>query len=173
LTIGNHELYVTEIAYETFSNFSKVYGDKYLTSNVQIRNPTTGQFEYIGSPYRYFTTERGLNVMAFGVLFDFTGNSNVSKVIKAADMVKEQWFLDAVNYKDPIDLFVLTGHNPVRFNESSSSFDTVFSAIRSQRPDVPIQGFGGHTHIRDFAVWDNKATALESGKHRIAITYKP
>ncbi|KAJ4341202.1 hypothetical protein N0V87_001942 [Didymella glomerata] len=165
LTIGNHELYVTEIAYETFSNFSKVYGDKYLTSNVQIKNPSTGAFEYIGAQYRYFTTERGLNVMAFGVLFDFTGNSNVSKVIKAADLVKEQWFLDAVNYKDPIDLFVLTGHNPVRFNESSSSFDTVFSAIRSQRPDVPIQGFGGHTHIRDFAVWDNKATALESGRY--------
>lgn len=102
--------------------------------------------------------------MAFGVLFDFTGNSNVSKVIKAADLVKEQWFLDAVNYKDPIDLFVLTGHNPVRFSESSSSFDTVFGAIRGQRPDVPIQGFGGHTHIRDFTVWDNKATAIESGK---------
>ncbi|KAL1656095.1 hypothetical protein SLS61_001166 [Didymella pomorum] len=165
LTIGNHELYVTEIAYETFSNFSKVYGDKYLTSNVQIKNPSTGAFEYIGAQYRYFTTERGLNVMAFGVLFDFTGNSNVSKVIKAADLVKEQWFLDAVNYKDPIDLFVLTGHNPVRFNESSSSFDTVFSAIRSHRPDIPIQGFGGHTHIRDFAVWDNKATALESGRY--------
>ncbi|KAJ4355129.1 hypothetical protein N0V95_003211 [Ascochyta clinopodiicola] len=165
LTIGNHELYVTEIAYETFSNFSKVYGDKYLTSNVQIKNPATGQFEYIGAQYRYFTTERGLRIMAFGVLFDFTGNSNVSKVIKAADLVKEQWFLDAVNYKDPIDLFVLTGHNPVRLNESSSSFDTVFGAIRGERPDVPIQGFGGHTHIRDFTVWDNKATALESGRY--------
>ena len=59
LTIGNHELYVTEIAYETFSNFSRVYGDKYLTSNVQIINPKTGQFEYIGHKYRYFTTEHG------------------------------------------------------------------------------------------------------------------
>jgi len=59
LTIGNHELYVTEIAYETFSNFSRVYGDKYLTSNVQIINPKTGQFEYIGHKYRYFTTEYG------------------------------------------------------------------------------------------------------------------
>lgn len=164
LTIGNHELYVTEIAYETFRNFSKVYGDKYLTSNVQIINPATNQFEYIGKQYRYFTTERGLRIMAFGVLFDFTGNSNVSKVIKAADMVKQQWFLDAVNYKEPIDLFLLTGHNPVRFSSSSSSFNTVFGAIRGQRPDVPIQGFGGHTHVRDFAVWDNKATALESGR---------
>jgi len=59
LTIGNHELYVTEIAYETFSNFSRVYGDKYLTSNVQIISPKTGQFEYIGHKYRYFITEHG------------------------------------------------------------------------------------------------------------------
>jgi hypothetical protein len=107
--------------------------------------------------------------MAFGVLFDFTGNSNVSKVIKAADMVQESWFKDAINYKEPIDLFVLTGHNPVRFNVSSSSFKTVFSAIRSARPDVPIQGFGGHTHIRDFTVWDDKATALESGEFYLCI----
>lgn len=56
---GNHELYVTDIAYETFSQFSKVYGDRYLTTNVQIINPATGKFEYIGAKYRYFTTEHG------------------------------------------------------------------------------------------------------------------
>jgi len=59
LAIGNHELYVTEIAYEHFNNFSKVYGERYLTSNVQIINPATGKFEYIGAKYRYFTTEQG------------------------------------------------------------------------------------------------------------------
>jgi hypothetical protein len=42
--------------------------------------------------------------MSFGVLFDFTGNSNVSKVIKAADMIKEEWFIDAVNYAEPIGM---------------------------------------------------------------------
>jgi hypothetical protein len=56
---GNHELYVSEIAYETFANFSKLYGERYLTSNVQILNPATGKFEYIGSKYRYFTTAHG------------------------------------------------------------------------------------------------------------------
>ena len=57
--VGNHELYITDIAYETFNQFSKVYGDRYVTSNVQIINPATGQFEYVGKPYRYFTTEHG------------------------------------------------------------------------------------------------------------------
>jgi hypothetical protein len=103
--------------------------------------------------------------MAFGVLFDFTGNSNVSKIIKAADMVKQPWFEQAVNYTKPIDLFVVVGHNPVRTTVSSSTFGTVFSAIRKVRPDTPIQSFGGHTHIRDFVVYDNKATGIESGRY--------
>lgn len=90
----------------------------------------------------------GLRIMAFGVLYDFTGNSNVSKVIKARDLVKESWFLDAVKYPQPIDLFIMLGHNPVRTTVSSSTFGTIYSAIRSLRPTIPIQTFGGHTHIR-------------------------
>lgn len=103
--------------------------------------------------------------MAFGVLFDFTGNSNVSKVIKAADMIKQQWFLDAVNYPEPIDLFVLLGHNPIRTTVSSSTMGVVYRKIRSLRPDIPLQAFGGHTHIRDFQVYDDRSTGLESGRY--------
>jgi len=165
LTIGNHELYVTDIAYETFSNFSKHYGEKYLTSNVQIINKATGRFEYIGNRYRYFMTKHGLRIMAFGVLFDFTGNSNVSKVTIAEEMVKEPWFIDAVHYKEPIDLFVLIGHNPVRNNTGDSTFAFLYQTIRSMRPDVPIQGFGGHAHVRDFVVFDESSTALASGRY--------
>ncbi|KAI4087355.1 MAG: hypothetical protein LQ344_006850 [Seirophora lacunosa] len=134
LTIGNHELYVTDIAYETFNQFSKVYGDRYVTSNVQIMNPATGKFEYIGSKYRYFTTDHGLRIMAFGVLFDFTGNSNVSKVIKARDLVKEEWFLEAVNYPEPVDLFIVVGHNPVRTTKAikvSNATSTANSSVSS------------------------------------------
>lgn len=165
LTIGNHELYITEIAYETSNQFAKAYGDRYLTSNVKILNPKTGQFEYIGAQYRYFTTEMGLRVMAFGVLFDFTGNSNVSQVIKTKDLVKEQWFLDAINYPQEIDLFLVIGHNPPRPTVSSSTFGLLHSTIRGLRPNVPIQAFGGHTHIRDFAVYDEMSTGMESGRY--------
>lgn len=56
---GNHELYVADISYETFNGFAKVYGERYITSNVQINNPKTGAFEYIGNRYRYFTTKQG------------------------------------------------------------------------------------------------------------------
>jgi 2',3'-cyclic-nucleotide 2'-phosphodiesterase (5'-nucleotidase family) len=165
LTIGNHELYVTDIVYETFSQFAKVYGERYITSNVQILNNSTGQFEYIGQKYRYFTTPKGLRIMAFGVHYDFTGNSNVSKVIKAADLVKQDWFLNAVNFKKPIDMFLVIGHNPIRTAVSLSTFGTLYKTIHGLRPDIPIQAFGGHTHIRGFTVYDIMSTGLESGRY--------
>ncbi|KAL8993226.1 MAG: hypothetical protein Q9169_006509 [Polycauliona sp. 2 TL-2023] len=129
-TTDTHGWLEGEIAYETFNQFSKVYGDRYITSNIQITNPATGQFEYIGSKYRYFTTDHGLRIMAFGVLFDFTGNSNVSRVIKTEDLVKESWFLGAVQYPQPIDLFIVIGHNPIRPSVSSSTFGTLYNISR-------------------------------------------
>lgn len=165
LTIGNHELYLSSVAYETFSNFSSYYGDKYLTSNVQILNPATNALEYIGKQFKYFTTPMGLRVMAFGVLFDFTGNSNATVVTKAATMVKQAWFLNAINTTQPVDMFIVLGHNIVRPTTSGSTFGTIFSAIRAVRPTTPIQFFGGHSHIRDFAVFDTSSTGIESGRY--------
>lgn len=165
LTIGNHELYVADVAYETFNQFAKKYGDRYVTSNVQILNNATGKFEYIGKPYRYFTTQHGLRIMAFGVLYDFTGNTNLTKVTKAVDLVKQSWFLNAVNTTDPVDLFLVIGHNPARSTVSSSTFGLIQSTIRKIRPNTPIQLFGGHNHVRDFAIYDGSSTALGSGRY--------
>lgn len=54
-------------------NYAKKWGDRYLTSNVKIWNRHSGRYEYPGVTHRYFTTDMGLRVMAFGVLFDFGG----------------------------------------------------------------------------------------------------
>ncbi len=78
-------------------------------------------------------------------------------------MVKETWFIDAVRSPDPVDLFVILGHNPIRPNATACTLDLVYSTIREMRPDVPIQGFGGHFHVRDFVVYDQKTTMLASG----------
>ncbi|OAA76380.1 ser/Thr protein phosphatase family [Akanthomyces lecanii RCEF 1005] len=165
LTIGNHELYVTEVAYQMFNTWAKKWGDRYVTSNVKILNPQTNEFEYVGATHRYFTTDKGLRIMAFGVLFDFTGNSNVSQVIKAADMVQEPWFVDALNTKEPVDLFLLTGHNAISPKDQGSTFKTVWDAIRKVHPAKPITMFGGHSHIRDFAVYDENSVGIEAGRY--------
>ncbi|KAF3903884.1 hypothetical protein ABW20_dc0107616 [Dactylellina cionopaga] len=163
LTIGNHELYVADVTYDVFEKFAKFYRSRYLTSNVQIRDPKDGKFKYVGRTHKYLTTYFGVRIMAFGVLFDFTSNANNSKIIKAADMVKEQWFLDALNTPEPIDLFLVLGHNSIR--SSTSTFPIIREAIRKVHPNTPIQFFGGHSHTRDFKVFDNSSTALEPGRY--------
>lgn len=163
LTIGNHELYVADVAYDVFENFASFYRSRYLTSNVQVIDPKDGKLKYVGKTHKYFTTDFGVRIMAFGVLFDFTGNANNSKVIKAKDMVQEQWFIDAINTPEPIDLFLVLGHNSARL--SGSTFPIIREAIRKVRPDTPIQFFGGHSHTRDFKVFDNSSTALEPGRY--------
>ena len=142
LSKGNHELYESDVAYQVFSEFAKAWGDKYLTSNVKIFNPASGQYEYAGKTHRYFTTPKGIRILALGVLFDFTGNSNASQVIKAADMVKQQWFKDALTLSEPIDLFVLIGHNAARRTDRTSTLGLVWDAIRAVHPKTPIQVFG-------------------------------
>jgi hypothetical protein len=122
-------------------------------------------YRYILSFLPDSNSSSGLRIMTFGVLYDFTGNSNVSKVIKAATMVQQQWFLDAVNYDQPIDLFLLIGHNPVRTTDFANTLGLIQKTIRSIRPATPIQVFGGHSHIRDFQVYDESSTALESGRY--------
>ncbi|KAF4510344.1 hypothetical protein G6O67_002237 [Ophiocordyceps sinensis] len=165
LSIGNHELYVSEVAYQMFNEYARKWGDKYVTSNVQVLNQTSGNYEYVGVTHRYFTTAKGLRIKAFGVLFDFTGNSNASRVIKAKDMVKENWFTETLAAKEPVDMFVLFGHNPVRQSDRSNTLTVVFDAIRAAHPETPVQIFGGHTHIRDLAVYDDAAVGLESGRY--------
>ncbi|KAI1414217.1 Metallo-dependent phosphatase-like protein [Hypoxylon sp. FL1857] len=165
LAIGNHELYLANVAYQTLNEISTYWGEKYLTSNVQILNQQTSEWEYVGKTHRYFTTQHGLRIMAFGVLFDFTGNTNVTKVIPAKTMVTQKWFLDALNSQEPIDIFVVLGHNPARPSVPTSTFPVVFDAIRAVHPDTPIQFIGGHTHIRDFAVYDSSSTSIESGRY--------
>lgn len=166
LTIGNHELYYADIAYQDYDSFSKVWGDRYLTSNVQILNTTTNEYQYLGNKYRYFTTENGIRILAFGILYDFTGNTNVTKVIPSSALVNETWFTDLVSVPPaPVDLFLLIGHNTAAQQTTTGTFGYVHDAIRKVHPSTPVQIFGGHSHIRDFRVYDEASTALESGRY--------
>lgn len=173
LTPGNHELIAYDVAYEAFSSFTQVYGEKYLASNLDIckncqdNEPTEKEWVAMGSRYRHFTTKHGIRIMAFGVILDGTNNNkSMTRIQPAAEMIEEDWFKKAVNTSD-LDIFVLIGHNPVKpgIPKAESSFPLLMETLRKARPEIPVQGFGGHTHRRDFHVYDEKSSAIESGKY--------
>src|SRR5690606_21350213 len=75
ITTGNHELYKANSSNGEWTQMIPHYGSKYVTSNVEIFDPETGELKPMGTKFRKFTTKnRGYRIKAFGFLFNFKGN---------------------------------------------------------------------------------------------------
>jgi hypothetical protein len=161
ISSGNHELYKADTAEGEYYHTVRDFEGSYLASNLDIYDPKTGYLEPLAPRYKRFTTKnQGIRILAFGFIFDFTGNANNTVVTRVEDTVNEDWFKAALTDKH-LDLIVVFGHVDIR----SSEYAILFSTIRAAHPDLPIQFFGGHSHIRDYKIFDTKAVALESGRY--------
>ena len=167
LCSGNHELYKNHSSYDEYRITVPQSHGHYLASNIDIIDPDTGDRKPLAQRYTRLTTKnQGIRILAFGFLYDFTLNSNNTIVQKVEDAIEEKWFQEAIRQQD-VDLFLVIGHVPLRTPE----FKLIFRAIRRQNWDTPIQFFGGHLHIRDFAKYDSRAYALESGRYMETIGF--
>ncbi|KAH9844815.1 5' nucleotidase [Teratosphaeria destructans] len=166
ITQGNHELYVKNTSKNEYDEVVPDFKDSYISSNVDIY--VEGKQQPLAPRFRKFTTKNtGVRVLAFGFLFNFNGNANNTVVQPVQEAIKEQWFQDAIREKD-VDLFLVAGHVPLR---DSPEFDLIYKAIRKAKWDTPIVFFGGHTHIRDYRVWERKAQGIESGRYMETIGF--
>ncbi|KAF9408232.1 hypothetical protein BGZ94_002385 [Podila epigama] len=158
LAIGNHELYLNEIAEDTYRNFAPKWGRRYLTSNTFIKDAHTNKTVPIGRLYNKFRMKFGTRVMSYGFLYNFKGAaSNV--VLESANVtVTLPWFKKSL--KEDVDMYLVVGHTPVRWAETKA----VISAIRAVHPAKPILVFGGHMHQRDFIQYDERAFGLAAGR---------
>ncbi|GAD95787.1 Ser/Thr protein phosphatase family [Paecilomyces variotii No. 5] len=160
LSSGNHELYKQNTSKAEFLTTVPNFRGNYLASNIDIYDPQTQQLVPLAPRYKKFTTKnQGIRIVAFGFLFDFTGNANNTVVQPVEETVKEDWFQEAIRDKE-VDLFLVAGHVPVR----SKEYLAIFKEIRNIRWDTPIQFFGGHFHIRDYVKYDAQAYGLASGR---------
>ncbi|KAG6002725.1 hypothetical protein E4U54_000809 [Claviceps lovelessii] len=160
ICIGNHELYQASTADREVNTTVPNFQGKYIASNVDYIDPQTGERKPVAQRYRKFRTKnQGLEIVAFGFLFDFTGNANNTVVQPVADAIKEQWFQDAMREKP--DLFVVIGHVGLRMDE----YRAIFTALRKQNWHTPIAMFGGHAHVRDTRRFDSQSLAMASGRY--------
>ncbi|KAI9786232.1 MAG: hypothetical protein M1839_007643 [Geoglossum umbratile] len=164
---GNHELYKKASADREHLTTVPNFSDNYLASNLDYINPKTGERTPLAPRFRKFTTNnQGIRILAFGFLFDFMGNYNNTIVQPVEEAIMENWFQDTIRDKE-VDLFLIIGHIPVR----SKEYTAIHRAIRAVNWDTPIQFFGGHTHIRDYKIYDSKSVALESGRYMETIGF--
>ncbi|ORX37264.1 vacuolar protein [Kockovaella imperatae] len=167
LAIGNHELYEYGPAKEVYDHQDRYHG-RYITSNTNITVEKDGEWvsKPIGERYVKFRTETGRQVTAFGVIFNSQG-ANLT-IQPPSAMVKEQWFLEAI--ESPPDYFLLVGHMPVR-NDPSAQWHSVFKAIRKKHPHIPILIFGGHDHTRDCRQYDDHSIAVVPGRYLETVAF--
>ena len=159
LSIGNHELYTTQIANDTYHNFAPRWGGRYVTSNVDFN--LTGAPKPFSNRYAYWKSKHEIRIMAFAFIFNFTGNSNATVVTPVGQAVKQPWFEQQVKRTD-IDMFVVAGHITLR---NSTEWGLIYAVIREYHPTTPIQIFGGHRHVRDAVVFDTSAVGIASGRY--------
>jgi len=161
---GNHELYEADAAEREYNLTVPNFAGAYLASNLDILHPETGERVPLSRRYRQFTTKnQGIRVLAFGFLFDFDRGAKNTFVQKVRDTIEEPWFQAAIREK--VDIFVVVGHVTPR----SEEYMALYTAIRRQNWDTPIQFFGGHSHVRDYTSFDSKAHALQSGRYMETI----
>ncbi|KAL2183241.1 hypothetical protein L209DRAFT_758736 [Thermothelomyces heterothallicus CBS 203.75] len=157
---GNHELYVASTADREHQRTVPNFGQNYIASNLDYVDPESGERMPMAQRYRKFQTKnQKLDIVAFGFLFDFTGNANNTVVQPVEETVQEQWFQDAV--REEADVFVVIGHVGVHMPE----FRIIFREIRKQNPLAPILFFGGHVHVRDATAYDSRSFAVASGRY--------
>jgi len=157
---GNHELYKADTADREHEYSVPNFRDVYIASNLDYIDPKTGERKPMARRYRKFRTKnQKLDIVAFGFLFDFTGNANNTITIPVQQTIEEIWFQQAI--REETDLFVVIGHVGVQMDE----FKEIHRAIRQHNPDKPILFFGGHAHVRDATQYDSRSFALASGRY--------
>lgn len=166
MTLGNHELYLPENSVLEYSTAtSEKFKDKYVSSNVEFITDA-GESVPFGNKYRYFETENAkIRVLAFSFMFNFRRFNNRTNVVPPMEEVSKDWFKETTKrYNEgKVDLILVFGHMPVTDLED---FEMVklHHHLRNIYPDTVIQYFGGHSHIRDYVILDEKSTALQSGR---------
>ncbi|KAK3991170.1 Metallo-dependent phosphatase-like protein [Cladorrhinum sp. PSN332] len=157
---GNHELYHASTADAEHRFTVPNFKDKYIASNLDYILPETGKRVPMAQRYRKFQTKnQKVDVVAFGFLFDFTGNDKNTIVQPVKQTIQEPWFQKAI--REETDVFIVIGHVGVQMQE----FKDIFKAIRAQNLVAPILFFGGHVHIRDATAYDGRSFAIASGRY--------
>ncbi|EDO15704.1 hypothetical protein Kpol_1000p16 [Vanderwaltozyma polyspora DSM 70294] len=168
LTLGNHELYrplgTAQEYYKTA--MSEKFKDKYVSSNVEFVTDE-GEVVPFGNKYVYFETKNTkTKILAMSFLFNYVTYNPRAKVTPALKELQEKaWFQQVLKSypESSIDMIVVFGHMPVT-DVQNREINNLHAFLREHYPNIVIQYFGGHSHIRDFTVLDSKSTGLQSGR---------
>ena len=167
LTSGNHELYKDQnIAYLARpGGFIDSWKGAFLTANVL--NATTRH--PLGARSKLLVGRAtGVRVLAMGFLYDMKDHADDVTVTLVEDVVKEAWFIHALNRTGAYDALLFLSH----MDYKDPLVDIIHRAARAIIGEsVPIQFVTGHSHIRAYRDLDLRAASFEAGHYLDTIGF--
>lgn len=161
MNVGNHELYKNSViskASET-AGLIESFGHRYLSSNVVHNNSVDAS--PLGYTHRILSGKNA-RVLTMGFLFNMTNADDLVTVRPVEDVLHDDWFIQAVSDTDSYDAILILAHMDVR----DPLCELLFQRIRQLAGStMPIQFITGHTHRRDYHVWDEYSTSFEAGRY--------
>lgn len=142
-TIGNHESYYKETTDYIHDNVEKLFGDKYITTNVFMRDTNVP----VGSGrYKYHVLSNGLRALMFGFLFHTAPYDGVY-TIPAKEAIESEEIVEVLErYKYQTDLLILACHIPTYDPEISEIVTALRSFYNQINYTIPIIVIAGHYH---------------------------
>jgi len=164
LAPGNHDLGQNPVIQYLYENFTKYWGERYVSTNVFYNgsNQTVG-----GSRALKFKTPNGLRALVFGIIFDFNQAGTLARVQSIEDLVNSTFFADELKDLDDVDIVFAIGHYPPGGSEQS----LIFNAIREYAPEIPLIMLAGHSHQLFFNQTDDNSYIVQSDHYFYHIGY--
>ena len=176
INVGNHELYTDQLIEQISSpgGFIEWYGDKYISSNVRfntsipsrsssnLQGQQSDEAKPIGK-YYYMLKGKHFSVLTFGFLYNMQNYAPSIMVVEVEAIVKEAWFIDVVQKSDEYDAILVLAHMHVRDPLCQIILDSIRTITGNGK--IPVQFITGHTHIRDYYIFDPLSTSFEAGHY--------
>lgn len=163
LTLGNHELYLAENSEQEYDIVAAHFKENYVSTNVEYLEKD--EWVPLGNKYKYFRTPiHGTRILALGFMFDFARYNEKTRVTSIAEVIRKDWFQEILDKypAESVDTIVVVTHVPI--TRDWNELGVLHAELRTHYPETKIEYFGGHSHIRDFVVYDEKLVALQSGR---------
>jgi 2',3'-cyclic-nucleotide 2'-phosphodiesterase (5'-nucleotidase family) len=154
LNIGNHELYKSETIEALKTDMIPHWNGSYLTSNVM--DASSG--DPLGHQMVELRGKFGSKVLVFGFMYNMEDHTDVVTIQDAHTVVKQQWFVNAVNSTDA-DALVVLAHMDLK----DPLVRVILNGIRFIKPHIPVQFLTGHSHTRGSELIDSYTFNLEAG----------
>eukprot|EP00475_Leptophrys_vorax_P033587 TRINITY_DN5302_c0_g1_i4.p1 TRINITY_DN5302_c0_g1~~TRINITY_DN5302_c0_g1_i4.p1 ORF type:complete len:617 (-),score=119.88 TRINITY_DN5302_c0_g1_i4:18-1868(-) len=162
LSPGNHDLGANAVIEYLYENFSHHWGDQYISTNVNYNN--TGS-PLGGSRAFMMKTPNGINILVFGIIFDFGQAGSLANVQRVENLVNTTFFSDNLKNLDEIDLVFAIGHYPPGGPEQY----LIYGAVREYAPHIPLIMLAGHSHQLFFNQTDANSYIIQSDHYFLHI----